>query len=84
MYEEGVQVRGFYKGSRVGFQKTELFDQNEDKNGTCLEVFDKLVSVVAGAMAVAADVLYVDTVLPKSKKLKVKVKVKSYKLKSKK
>jgi hypothetical protein len=37
-------------------------------------VFDKLVSVVAGAVTVAADVLYVDTVLPKVKKLTVKVK----------
>jgi hypothetical protein len=42
-------------------------------------VFDKLVPVVAGAVAVAADVLYVDTVLPKVKRLKVKVI--SYKLK---
>jgi hypothetical protein len=64
-----------FQRSRVS--KTELFDRNEQgenvgKNGTCLEVFDKLVSVVAGAVTVAADVLYVDTVLPKVNKLKVK------------
>ena len=64
---------------RVVFQKLTgnfLTKTNKEKisgkNGTCLEVFDKLVSVVAGAVTVAADVLYIDTVLPKVKKLKVK------------
>jgi hypothetical protein len=60
----------------VVFQKmnflTKTNKENVGKNGTCLEVFDKLVPVVAGAVTVAANVLYVDTVLSEVKKLKVK------------